>query len=55
MNPEFIQLRNLYMILLSIKLDFLLTSFYARFGFSLFIARYTGKIEEKDNLVLGDW
>lgn len=27
MNPELIQLRNLYMILLSIKLDFLLTSF----------------------------
>ena len=27
MNPELIQLRNLYMIPLSIKLDFLLTSF----------------------------
>lgn len=51
MNPELIQLRNSYMILLSIKLRLSLTSFMLGLQIPTLFKCVHLKIEEKDNLV----
>ena len=55
MNPELIQLSNLNMILLSVKLDFLLTSFVLGLESYFLLQGTLEKVKKRINLVLGDW